>query len=306
MSGTVAVLQGGPSAERAISLASGEAVAGALERRGWRVARIDAGADLPARLTETEAERVWIALHGPFGEDGTVQGCLATMGIPYTGTGVLGSALAMDKLRAKWVWQGAGLPTPGGLELEATTDPVAVGQHLGWPVMVKPARSGSSLGMARADGPDELVEARAGARAYDDHLLAEAWLDGVEVTVGILEGKALPVLRLETGRGFYDYTAKYAEGAGTEYRHPTGLGEPMEAECQRLAWAAFRALGGQGWGRVDLMVGAAGPQVIEVNTIPGMTEHSLVPKAAARAGIGFDDLVERILGTAAEETAQPL
>jgi D-alanine-D-alanine ligase len=300
MSAPVAVLHGGPSAERAISLASGEAVAGALERRGHRVIRIDAGADLPERLRDSGADRAWIALHGPFGEDGAVQGCLETLGLPYTGSGVLGSALAMDKLRAKWVWQGAGIATPPAVELEAEGADAVTGR-VGWPVMVKPARSGSSLGMARAGDIGELAAAREAARAYDDRILAEAWLDGTEVTVGILAGEALPVLRLETRRGFYDYTAKYDKGAGTEYRHPTGLGAEAEAACQRIALAAFDALGCDGWGRVDLMVDGDGPQVIEVNTIPGMTEHSLVPKAAAHAGMGFDELVERILGTAAAE-----
>ncbi|HKJ70410.1 MAG TPA: D-alanine--D-alanine ligase [Gammaproteobacteria bacterium] len=299
--GTVAVLLGGPSAERAISLDSGEAVAAALERRGHAVARIDAGRDLPQRLHEVAAERAWVALHGPFGEDGVVQGCLETLGIPYTGSGVLGSALAMDKLRSKQVWQAAAIPTPPVVDL--SSEPAeTVGARLGWPVMVKPAASGSSLGMARADDAAGLAEAHRAAAAYDHSVLAEAWVDGAEVTVGVLDGEPLPVLRLKTARGFYDYTAKYDSAAGTEYLHPTGLGEAVESYCQRLALAAFGALDCRGWGRVDLMVAESGAQVIEVNTIPGMTEHSLVPKAAAHAGIGFDDLVEGILATAA--TAQ--
>ena len=298
---TVAVLYGGPSEERAISLASGEAVAAALARRGHAVARIDAGRDLPERLREVGAERVWVALHGPFGEDGVVQGCLETLGLPYTGSGVLGSALAMDKLRSKQVWQAAAIPTPPVVDL--TREPEAtVAARLGWPVMVKPAASGSSLGITRVDDAAGLAAAHRDAAAFDATVLAEAWVDGAEVTVGVLDGEPLPVLRLRTARGFYDYTAKYDSGAGTEYHHPTGLGGEVEDYCQRVALAAFRALGCRGWGRVDLMVGESGVQVIEVNTIPGMTEHSLVPKAAAHAGIGFDDLVERILATAA--TAQ--
>ncbi|MFA9461414.1 D-alanine--D-alanine ligase [Thiohalorhabdus methylotrophus] len=297
MSAPVAVLYGGPSAERAISLKSGEAVAGALERRGHAVARIDAGRDLPERLRESGADRAWVALHGPFGEDGVVQGCLETMGLAYTGSGVLGSALAMDKLRSKRVWQAAELPTPPVVDLGL--EPLeTVPARLGWPVMVKPARSGSSLGMARADGPEALRTAWESARSYDDTVFAESWVDGVEVTVGVLEGEALPVLRLEVQRGFYDYTAKYESGAGTQYLHPTGLGAEVEEFCQSVALDAFRALDCRGWGRVDMMVGESGVQVIEVNTIPGMTEHSLVPKAAAHAGIGFDELVERILGAA--------
>jgi D-alanine-D-alanine ligase len=298
---TVAVLYGGPSEERAISLASGEAVATALERRGHAVARIDAGRDLPERLREAGAERAWVALHGPFGEDGVVQGCLETLGLAYTGSGVLGSALAMDKLRSKRVWQAAEIPTPPVVDL-GSEPPETVGARLGWPVMVKPAASGSSLGISRVDEAGGLAAAHREAAAYDRTVLAEAWVDGAEVTVGILDGEPLPVLRLKTARGFYDYTAKYDGGAGTEYLHPTGLGEEVEEYCQRVADQAFRALDCRGWGRVDLMVGESGVQVIEVNTIPGMTEHSLVPKAAAHAGIGFDDLVERILGTAA--TAQ--
>ena len=297
MTGTVAVLYGGPSAERPISLASGEAVAAALERRGYAVARIDAGHDLPEQLRRVGAARAWIALHGPFGEDGVVQGCLETMGIAYTGSGVLGSALAMDKLRAKRVWQGAGIATPAVAVLGEET-PAAVGERLGWPVMVKPATSGSSLGMAQAAGPAELETAWAAARTYDDTVVAEAWVAGEEVTVAVLDGEPLPVLALKTRRGFYDYTAKYGKGAGTEYLHPTGLGAATETACQELALQAFAALGCRGWGRVDLLLGSNGPQVIEVNTVPGMTEHSLVPKAAAHTGIGFDDLVERILGSA--------
>ena len=297
----VAVLYGGPSEEREISLDSGEAVAAALERRGQAVARIDAGRDLPDRLREAGAVRAWVALHGPFGEDGVVQGCLETLGVPYTGSGVLGSALAMDKLRSKRVWQAAGIPTPPVVDL-ASEPPETVAARLGWPVMVKPAASGSSLGLTRVDDEAGLEPARREAAAFDATVLAEAWVEGAELTVGILDGEPLPVLRLKTARGFYDYKAKYDSAAGTEYLHPTGLGEAVEEYCQRLALTAFSALDCRGWGRVDLMVGESGVQVIEVNTIPGMTEHSLVPKAAAHAGIGFDDLVERILATAA--TAQ--
>lgn len=294
---SIAVLYGGPSEERAISLESGTAVGAALERRGYGVAYIDAGRDLPDRLREAGAERVWIALHGPFGEDGVVQGCLETLGVPYTGTGVLGSALAMDKLRSKRIWMAAQIPTPPVVDLAA--EPAeTVEARLGWPVMVKPGRSGSSLGMTRVEGPEGLVAARESAAGYDSQVLAEAWADGVEVTVGILGDEPLPVLRLEIARGFYDYTAKYAPAGGTEYLHPTGLGEDIEEYCQRLALQAFRALGCRGWGRVDMIVGESGVQVIEVNTIPGMTERSLVPKAAAHAGIGFDELVERILAEA--------
>lgn len=301
MSGApVAVLYGGPSEERSISLASGEAVASALERRGHGVARIDAGHDLPERLREAGAERAWVALHGPFGEDGVVQGCLETLGLAYTGSGVLGSALAMDKLRSKQVWQAAEIPTPPVVDL-ASEPPETVAARLGWPVMVKPACSGSSLGMTRVEDADGLPAAHRAAAAFDRTVLAEAWVDGAEVTVGVLADEPLPVLRLQTARGFYDYAAKYEHGAGTEYLHPTGLGGEVEEYCQHLAMAAFRALGCGGWGRVDLMVGESGVQVLEVNTIPGMTEHSLVPKAAAHAGVEFDDLVERILATAATE-----
>lgn len=299
MSRSVAVLYGGASPERPISLESGAAVAAALERAGHTVSRIDAGPDLARQLEAVAPEVVWNALHGGAGEDGTVQGCLGTLGLPFTGSGVLGSALAMNKLRAKQLWRGTEgeIPTADFVELGAVTCEAA-GERLGWPVMVKPASGGSSIGMARADGPAELAAAHQAARAYDQAVLAEAWLDGPELTVGILDGEPLPVLRLEVARGFYDYTAKYEAGSGTRYLHPTGLGESVEAQCQGLALAAFQALDCHGWGRVDLKLGADGPAVIEVNTVPGMTPHSLVPKAAAHAGLDFDALVTRILEAA--------
>lgn len=297
MSPRVAVLLGGASPERPISLESGAAVAGALERAGHAVTRIDAGADLARQVEDAAPEAVWNALHGGAGEDGTVQGCLGTLGVPYTGSGVLGSALAMNKLRAKQLWRGAGeggIPTADFVDLTEVGVEQA-GARLGWPVMVKPASGGSSIGMARADGPQELTAARDAAAAYDRRVMAEAWLDGPELTVGILGGEPLPVLRLEVARAFYDYTAKYEAGSGTRYLHPTGLGEAVERQCQELALAAFAALECGGWGRVDLKMGPDGPAVIEVNTVPGMTPHSLVPKAAAHAGLDFDELVVRIL-----------
>jgi D-alanine-D-alanine ligase len=251
-------------------------------------------------LEAAAPEAVWNALHGGAGEDGTVQGCLGTLGLPYTGSGVLGSALAMNKLRCKQLWRGCGgggIPTADFVEL-GEVGVRGAGERLGWPVMVKPASGGSSIGMARADGPEELAAAYEAAAAYDSSVLAEAWLDGPELTVGILDDEPLPVLRLEVARDFYDYAAKYEAGSGTQYLHPTGLGEEVERQCQQLALAAFAALECSGWGRVDLKMGPEGPAVIEVNTVPGMTPHSLVPKAAAHAGLGFDELVERILGVA--------
>ncbi len=290
----IVVLSGGPSPERAISLESGAAVAAALERTGHTVISIDPDYVLPTHLNAIAPEVVWNALHGPFGEDGVVQGCLETMGIPYTGSGVLGSALAMDKLRSKRVWTAVALPTPRFAELHPGSLET-VGLQLDWPLVVKPACSGSSLGVSRVRSLMELESAWEEASQYGSVVMVEEWIEGAEVTVGILEDRALPVLSLQTPRSFYDYTAKYSHGADTCYSHPTPLGPAMEKHCQALALEAFRALDCFGWGRVDLRVGESGPCVLEVNTIPGMTDHSLVPKAATHDGIEFDTLVLRIL-----------
>ncbi|GIX31126.1 MAG: D-alanine--D-alanine ligase B [Porticoccaceae bacterium] len=299
--GRVAVLYGGRSAERAISLESGEAVLAALERLGVDAVGIDVGADLVERLRAVRPARVFIALHGPGGEDGTVQGTLEWLGLPYTGSGVLGSALAMDKARAKLAWRGAGLPTPPFEWLDSGADWAAVLDRLGGAVMVKPVREGSSIGMARADTPAALAAAYREAVRYGP-VIAEQWVQGAEYTVAILGERVLPVIGLETARGFYDYEAKYLR-SDTRYLCPSGLSAQREAELAELALAAFRVLDCRGWGRVDAMLDAAGAfQLLEVNTVPGMTSHSLVPMAARAAGLDFDQLVLAILATTLEGT----
>ncbi len=296
--GRVAVLHGGTSAERPISLLSGAAVLRGLLAAGVDAYGIDVGADLVARLIAEPPARAFIALHGPGGEDGTVQGALEFMGIPYTGSGVLASALALDKLRCKQLWRGVGLPTAPFALLDANTDWARVLAELGGAAMVKPAREGSSLGMAKAITADQLAAAWRVAAGFDALVLAEAWLAGAEYTVGVLAGRALPAIRLETDRAFYDYDAKYLAD-DTRYLCPCGLSADAEAELQELALQAFASLGGRGWGRVDVMADASGAlHLLEVNTVPGMTDHSLVPMAAAAAGLSFPELVVAILASA--------
>jgi D-alanine-D-alanine ligase len=293
--GKVAVLLGGKSAERDVSLKSGGMVLAALRARG-----VDAHAFDPAQhgLEQLAAERfarAFIALHGRFGEDGTVQGALEYLGIPYTGSGVLASALAMDKRRTKLVWQASGLPTPPWEMLGAGSDLAAVAARLGLPLMVKPASEGSSIGMSKVRNAGALDEAYALAANYDRAVMAERFIEGIELTGGILGEEALPLIRLETPRDFYDYQAKYVAD-DTRYLIPCGLAAEREREIQALCLAAFRALGCAGWGRVDLMVDRDGkPYLLEVNTAPGMTDHSLVPMAARAVGISYEDLCVRIL-----------
>jgi D-alanine-D-alanine ligase len=240
-------------------------------------------------------ERVFIALHGRFGEDGTIQGILEWLGIPYTGSGVLASALAMDKLRTKRLWSAEGLPTPAYQLLGADTDVKAVAKRLGVPLMVKPAAEGSSVGMSKVRAAAGLKKAYALAASYDQVVIAEKFIEGIELTVGILGEQVLPVIKLETPRDFYDYEAKYVTD-DTRYIVPCGLPAAREREIQRLCLKAFRVLGCRGWGRVDLMLDGAGePWLLEVNTAPGMTDHSLVPMAARAAGLSYEDLCMRIL-----------
>ncbi|MDZ7750777.1 MAG: D-alanine--D-alanine ligase [Gammaproteobacteria bacterium] len=293
--GPVAVLMGGRSAERAISLLSGRAVLESLRRSGVDAHGIDVDGDLFPRLAERPWGRVFNALHGRGGEDGTVQGVLELMGIPYTGSGVLASALAMDKLRTKQIWQAIGIATPAWRVLGDVADLAAVAADPGFPVMVKPVREGSSIGMARADDPAGLERAWREARRYDDVVLAEQWVDGPEYTAAVLGERVLPFIRLETPRGFYDYQAKY-EADTTRYHCPCGLAPAAEEAVAGEVMAAFCAIDGRGWGRVDMMRDRAGRFLfIEVNTIPGMTDHSLVPMAARAAGLSFDALVLDIL-----------
>jgi len=293
--GKVAVLLGGRSAERDVSLKSGTMVLNALRSRGVDAHGFDPQQRDLAALIAEKFDRVFIALHGRYGEDGTIQGALELLGIPYTGSGVMASALAMDKWRAKLVWQAAGIPTPRYEILTAQSDFAAVASRLSLPIMVKPANEGSSIGMSKVRSGADLEEAYALAANYDSVVLAEQFIDGVELTAAVLGNEALPLIKLETPREFYDYEAKYL-ASDTRYIIPCGLAAGVEAAVRRQALAAFGTLGCRGWGRVDLMLDAAGlPWFIEANTSPGMTDHSLVPMAARHAGLSFEDLVVRIL-----------
>ena len=301
--GKVAVLLGGRSAERAVSLNSGRAVLTALRAQGVDAHAIDAGPEVLAVLAQGGYDRVFIVLHGRGGEDGVIQGALETLGLPYTGSGVLASALGMDKLRAKQLWLGAGLPTPPFRVVEAATDPATVIAELGLPLAVKPAREGSSIGVSRVNRPADFKAAWERAARCDATVLVEPWIDGDEYTGAVLQGEALPLIRLETPREFYDYEAKY-HADDTRYHCPCGLPPDREAELQRLVLQAFTALGCQGWGRVDFLVDRQQrPWLLEVNTVPGMTDHSLVPMAARAVGLDFPALVWRILETSLERPA---
>jgi D-alanine-D-alanine ligase len=293
--GRVAVLMGGLSAEREVSLKSGEAVLATLQRRGVDVTGIDAGSDVLQQITGSGCERVFIILHGRGGEDGVIQGGLELLGIPYSGSGILASALGMDKMRSKRIWRGAGLPTPDYEVLSGNCDFAGVAERLGLPLIVKPVHEGSSIGMSKVESSDELQPAFAEAARYDHEVIAEQWIAGSEYTVAILGEQALPPICLQTPHSFYDFAAKY-QADTTQYLCPCGLNDEEEQQLQTLALDAFRAVGAEGWGRVDAMRDAEGRfWLIEVNTVPGMTDHSLVPMAAQAAGIPFDQLVWKIL-----------
>ncbi len=293
--GRVAVIYGGTSTEREVSLKSGTAVLAALKRRGVAAYGFDPRDQLLTELLSAGTTRVWIALHGPGGEDGTLQGALECLGLPYTGSGVMGSAIGMDKLRTKRLAQAAGIPTSDYVELTGERDLDAALARLKLPLIVKPATQGSSVGMTKVERAEELLPAYRVAAAVDHSVLAEAWISGAEYTVSILNGQALPSIRIKPAKTFYDYEAKYLRD-DTQYFCPSGLSKPAEEHLAALALAAFGAVGAQGWGRADFMMDASGrPQLLEVNTVPGMTDHSLVPMAAKAAGIGFDELVWRIL-----------
>lgn len=289
---------GGRSAEREISLRSGSMVLAALQRKG-----VDAHAYDPRDLgfEQLQAQRfarVFIALHGRFGEDGTVQGALEVLGIPYTGSGVMASALAMDKWRTKLVWLAAGISTPIYELLTADSKAAEVVARLGLPLMVKPAHEGSSIGITKVETIEKFDPAYELASRHDGSVLAEQFIGGREITSAILNDEALPLVRIEAPQGNYDYHNKYF-GEATKYHCPSGLPADLEARIQAQSLAAFRVLGCQGWGRLDLMLDAENrPWFLEMNTIPGMTDHSLVPMAARANGIAFDDLVLRILESA--------
>jgi len=293
--GRVAVLLGGESAEREVSLKSGRQVLDALSRAGVDAHPVDPTDDGLRPLMDGGYDRVFVVLHGRGGEDGVIQGALEMLGLPYTGSGVLASALAMDKLRCKQLFQGVGLPTPAFALLEARSNWEQVVDRLGLPLFVKPALEGSSIGVTKVTETAALPGAWASAVRHGRTVIAERFCDGAEFTVALLAGEALPVIRLETPHTFYDYDAKYLAD-DTRYLCPCGLSAEAEQQLQSLAQQAFAAVGAQGWGRVDLMTDAEGnPWLLEVNTVPGMTDHSLVPLAARVAGIDFEELVLRIL-----------
>jgi D-alanine-D-alanine ligase len=295
--GRVAVLMGGDSTEREISLLSGNAVFAGLKRRGVDAHAFDPREQaLPALLAE-RFDRVWIALHGPGGEDGTVQGALEYLGVPYTGSGVMGSAIGMDKLRTKRLAQAVGVATADYVVLRGQQDFELALERLGVPMIVKPATQGSSVGMSKVQEAGDLPAAYAAAARIESSVFAEGWISGREYTVAVLQGQALPAIRIETPRTFYDYEAKYFRD-DTRYFCPCGLSVPAEQHLANLAVAAFDAVGAGGWGRADFMMDTTGrPLLLEVNTIPGMTDHSLVPMAARAAGIDFDELAWRVLET---------
>jgi len=295
--GRVAVLFGGDSSEREISLLSGNAVLEALRTRA-----VDAHAFDPRSLPLSDLlvgrfDRVWIALHGPGGEDGTLQGALEYLGVPYTGSGVMGSAIGMDKLRTKRLGAAVGVPTADFVVLTGPEDFELAIERLKLPLIVKPATQGSSVGMSKVERAADLAAAFTAARQLEPLVFAEPWIPGKEYTVAMLQGEALPSIRIETPKTFYDYEAKYFRD-DTRYFCPSGLPESAEAHLRSLALAAFEAVGAGGWGRADFMMDAAGrPLLLEINTIPGMTSHSLVPMAARAVGIDFAELVWRVLET---------
>jgi D-alanine-D-alanine ligase len=295
--GRVGVLLGGDSTEREISLLSGNAVLAGLKRRGVDAHAFDPREQALPTLLSERFDRVWIALHGPGGEDGTVQGALEYLGVPYTGSGVMGSAIAMDKLRTKRLAHAVGVATADYVVLRGQQDFELALDRLGVPMIVKPATQGSSVGMSKVEQATDLPAAYEAAALIESSVFAEAWIAGREYTVAVLQGRALPAIRIETPRTFYDYEAKYFRD-DTRYFCPSGLSVPAEQHLANLAVAAFDAVGAGGWGRADFMMDTTGrPLLLEVNTVPGMTDHSLVPMAARAAGMDFDELAWRVLET---------
>lgn len=298
--GRVAVLFGGKSAEREVSLKSGNAVLSALQSAGVDAFGIDVGDDFLERLLSEKVDRAFIVLHGRGGEDGSMQGLLECAGVPYTGSGILASALAMDKLRTKQVWQSLGLSTPRHAVLASADDCRRAAAELGFPLIVKPAHEGSSIGMAKVADVEALIAAWQDAAVYDSQVLVEQWIHGPEFTIAMLRGEVLPPIALGTPHSFYDYDAKYLAD-DTQYRIPCGLDADKEAELKALTAKACEAVGTQGWARADVMQDAEGRfWLLEVNTVPGMTDHSLVPMAAQAAGLDFQQLVLAILADSVE------
>lgn len=294
--GRIAVLCGGASGEREISLQSGAAVYAALQKEGLDVVQLDPSqADFLTQIQQQNIAHSFIALHGVGGEDGVIQGFLQTLGISFTGSSTEASSLAMDKLRTKLLWQAMGLPTAKFLRLQADSNWQEICESYGDAFMVKPAKEGSSLGMRKAVGPQQLEAAYRHAANFGERVLAESWINGPEYTVAILGRDVLPAIKLETANEFYDYEAKYISDQ-TRYVCPCGLSDAEEQQLQSLALEAFDSVGCTGWGRVDIMFDEMlGPMLLEVNTVPGLTSHSLVPMAAAQKGISFNELVLNIL-----------
>lgn len=293
--GKVAVLCGGRSAEREISLLSGNAVLTALREQGVDAHAFDPSQRQLAQLKREGFQRAFIALHGRFGEDGTVQGALEMLGIPYTGSGVMASSLAMDKWRTKLVWRAVGVPSPRDRLLKPDSPWDEVARELGLPMIVKPVHEGSTIGLTKVTTVDQLPAAYELAARHDSMVLAEEFVSGRELTASLLEGQALPLIWIEAPGGNYDYQNKYFTDE-TKYHCPAGIPEAKEEEIRAMALRAFEVLGCEGWGRADLILKADGSfHFLEMNTSPGMTGHSLVPMAARQAGISFPELVLRIL-----------
>jgi len=302
--GRVAVMLGGNSSEREVSLDSGAAVLEALQSRGVDAHAWDPAENSMAEFATAGFDRVWIALHGPGGEDGALQGLLQWLEIPFTGSGVMASAIAMDKVRSKHLFRAAGIPTPDYAVVRTRDEASVVAEQVGFPLIIKPSGQGSSVGMSKVFERGELNDAVELAMQYGDTALLETCVTGGEFTVAVLQGKALPSIRIETPRVFYDYRAKY-ESERTDYICPGTADSEAEGVYAELAVAAFAELGCSGWGRVDFMTGAdEQPLVLEVNTVPGMTSHSLVPMAAKREGIDFEELCWRILETSFEANSE--
>lgn len=298
--GRVAVIMGGTSAEREVSLKSGQAILDGLLRKGIDAFKLDYRGNIDDITKSMPFDRAFLALHGRGGEDGTIQGVLETLGIPYSGSGVMGSAIAMDKARTKYLWQGMNLPTPKFSYVEKLNPDVLTRlvSLMGFPLAVKPSREGSSIGVFKVNNQTQLEAAITKALEMDKQVLLEQWVEGDEFTVGLLNGNPLPVIGLKASHTFYDYEAKY-ESDSTQYLLPSGLSEEEEQSLGNLAERAFSALGCEGWGRVDVMRDSKGRfWLLEVNTIPGMTSHSLVPMAAKAANLEFDDLLLEILKSA--------
>jgi D-alanine-D-alanine ligase len=295
--GHVAVAMGGTSAEREISLKGGHAVLNALVEQGINAIAIDIDNNPIRAFKNHQFDRVFNMIHGRGGEDGVLQAIMESMELAYTGSGVLGSALSMDKLRTKLCWQAKQLPTPAYVMLETKQDVDTAANQLEFPVMIKPVREGSSIGMNKVSSPKQLLEAWQQAREFDHMVMAEQWITGNEYTVAIIDNQALPLIRLQTPNEFYDYQAKYCANT-TQYHCPSGLSQQQETELQQLAVEASRIVDVSGWCRVDVFVDETKqPWLIEVNTVPGMTDHSLVPMAAKAIGMDFNELVWRILET---------